>query len=209
MVGGDVVAELQQQPRSAHRTQPRRIRGQAVEVRWPADVVGRRFPAEAGTARCVDRLPDRRTVGDPAIGRRKQPGHHMTLDHGADLVVGRPEFGQADRPAVSIQTERIAREIDVDRARDRIRHHQRRRSKVGPREVRVHPSIEVAIAGEHPDPAQALSLHRGNHVGLEQSRVADAGHAAEPCDVEAQCIEVFLQPGRRQVARHHARARRQ
>ena len=69
--------------------------------------------------------------------------------------------------------------------------------------------LEVAVAGEHrADDEVALGDRRRDLVG-ERARVADARRAAVADGVEAERVEVLLQPGLLVVVGHDLRARRE
>ncbi|MNE77043.1 hypothetical protein D3C80_1733260 [compost metagenome] len=70
-------------------------------------------------------------------------------------------------------------------------------------------ALEIAVAGEHRGHGQ-VGLHDGFLDGFGQrAGVANAGGAAIPHQVEAQCIEVRCQPSCFIVVGHHFGAGRQ
>ena len=73
----------------------------------------------------------------------------------------------------------------------------------------VHAGLEVAVAGEHARGDEIVLRHHVFDAGVQRSRVADAGGAAVADELEAELVEIGLEPGLVEIVRHDARARRE
>ena len=71
----------------------------------------------------------------------------------------------------------------------------------------MNPVLEVPVAGQHRH--QQVRRRATGQFGLQLARIADAGRAAEPDDLEPQRIQRALQAGLFQHPRDPARSRRQ
>ena len=90
------------------------------------------------------------------------------------FAVARPEIGQMDGLAVLARSERLAREVDIERAGEGVSHDQRRRGQEVHAHFRMYAALEVAVAREHRAPDEVLGLHRRGDLRLERPAVADA-----------------------------------
>ena len=108
-----------------------------------------------------------------------------------------------DRP------ERLSREIDVDPSSDREGHDQGRAHE----EVRLHALVnarlEVAVSRQHARPDDVVLGESLFELSIQRARIADAGRATEPDELEAQAIEERLQARLGEVLAHDARAGRE
>ena len=136
-------------------------------------------------------------------------GRHGLLQRLADLRLAWPQVAQEDRVPVRILSDRIAGEVDVDRARQRKRDHQWRRRQVGRSDLRVDAGFEVSVAAEDRRDDQAVVLDGLGHGVRKRPAVADARRAAVADDVELQRLEIREQTGPHEIVGDDARARRQ
>jgi hypothetical protein len=86
---------------------------------------------------------------------------------------------------------------------------QRRRGQIVGAHIRVHPALEVAVAGQNRAGDQVVVVDGLGNRRVERAGVADAGGAAIAGQVEAERIEILLDIGLFQIVGHHLRARRQ
>ena len=70
-----------------------------------------------------------------------------TVNHGRDLLVGRPDVLQIHVIAVCVGTERLGLEVEVHRAGERVGDDQRRGGQVVHLDVRADAAFEVAVSG--------------------------------------------------------------
>ena len=90
--------------------------------------------------------------------------------------------------------ERLGRQVDVDRAGDRVRDDQRRRGEIVRLHVRIDAALEVAIAREHRGDDEIVPSRPPVAIGSGSGpRVADARRAAVADGVEAERVEICLQ----------------
>ncbi len=113
------------------------------------------------------------------------------------------------RPALRVRAQRVVREVDGDGAGKGIGHAERRRRKVRGPHLGVDAAFEVAVAREDSDDRQVPFADCRRHVLGQRARVADAGGAAVPDEVEPELVEVGHQPGGLEVVGDHPRPGRQ
>ena len=111
-----------------------------------------------------------------------------------------------DRLALAIGAERLVLQVDVHRAGQGVGDDQRRRGQVVGPHLGVDPALEVAVAGEDGDGDQVVFLDRLGDRGRQRARVADAGRAAVADQVEAELVEVRVEPGVLEVVGDDLRA---
>ena len=126
-----------------------------------------------------------------------------------DLRRGRPDVLQVDRLAVLAHAERLARDVDLERAGERIGDDERRRGEIVRAHVRIDAALEVAVAGKHRAGDEVVLVDRLGDRLRQRPGIADAGRAAIADEVEAERVEMLLQPGLLQIFGHHLRARRE
>ncbi len=198
VVGGHRVAQQRQHPGADDVRARRRRRRDPLEVRGVADVGRVGGPGEG--------------LGDlaPVAGRQRLPllvpgevavvlGEHLradrVADHLGDLGLARPDVPQVDRVAGAVGAERVAGQVDVHRAGQRVGDDQRRGRQVVHLDVRIDPALEVAVAGQDADHRQVTVVHTLADLLLQRAGVADAGGAPVPDQVEAEFVQVRSEPG--------------
>ncbi len=84
---------------------------------------------------------------------RVRRAEHLLADRARDrllhLLRGRPDVREEDVLAVRADADRLAREVDIHPAGERIRDDERRGGEVVRLHLRVDPSFEVPVPGEH------------------------------------------------------------
>ena len=133
----------------------------------------------------------------------------LRADEIGDLLRRRPDVAEMDRVAVLVVAERLVDEVDLQRAGERIGDHQRRRGEVVGAHVRIDAALEIAVAREHRRRDQVARADRRRDRFGQRAGIADAGGAAEADEVEAELVEIGLQPGLRQIFADHLAARRE
>ena len=122
---------------------------------------------------------------------------------------GRPDIAQIDLAAFLVGAERRLGDVDLHRAGDRVGDDQRRRGQIIGAHVGIDAAFEVAIAGKHRGRDEIVLVDRLGNLLRQRARIADAGGAAEADQVEAELIEIFLQPRLLVIFLDHLRAGRQ
>src|SRR5690606_15508230 len=137
----------------------------------------------------------------------------FALDRGArrlgDLGRGGPDVAQEHGLAVGAGPERLLVEIDVHRARDRVRDHERRGREVVRAHDRVHATLEVAVTGEDRAHDVVAVLDGGGDALVYRAGVADARRAAVAGEIEAELLERGHEARLDQVVGDDLRARRE
>src|SRR5207249_2266938 len=111
-----------------------------------------------------------------------------------DFLGGRPDVAQ-EHGSVAADPERLVVEVDVDAARERVRHDERRRGEIVGADFLPNAPFEVAIPREHRAYDEiAFRDRRGYGLG-QRSRVADARRAPVADQVETQRLERLREPG--------------
>ncbi|MPL73108.1 hypothetical protein SDC9_18901 [bioreactor metagenome] len=206
VVGGDHVAEHREDAGRLHVRDHARFLGHAAEIGRVLDVGRLRRPVVGFPLGGLHALPVGVALEHVGVFRKEGLAGHASLDELGDLGVGRPDVLEIDRLAVLRGGDRLARQVDVHVAGDRIGDHERRRGE----EVRAHvgrdPAFEVAVAREHgrSDEVVVVDRLRDRRIA-ERARVADAGGAAEADDVEAERVKIVLQVRGLQVFLHDLR----
>ena len=125
-----------------------------------------------------------------------------------DFLRRRPDVAQEDRP-VRADADRLAREVEVHAAGERVRDDERRRREIVEPRVRIDAPLEVAIARQHRRRDQRAALdRRADRLG-QRTGVADARRAAVADELEAELVEILLHAGLTQIVGHDLRARRE
>ena len=132
--------------------------------------VGRVLPeGEEVAARHRDRVPVGVAVEHVPVARLEHLGPDRGLELG-HLLLARPDVGELDRGPVDGGADRLGREVDVGRAGEGVGHHEGRRGEVVGLHVRVHPALEVAVAGEHGGGHELAVVHGLRHLGGQRAR---------------------------------------
>ena len=199
VVGGDRIEEQPEDAGVDHVLHRLRRQRHSVEVRRVLDIGGGLVPGVGHAAGDLDPAP--RGVAPEHV--LVAGGERLAGDVGAHrlrhVLAGRPDVLQEHRLALAVVAQRLGGEIDVDRPGERIGHHQRRRGEVVGAHVRVHPALEVAVAGEHRHRDEVVPAHRFGDRIRQRPGVADAGGAAVTDEIEAELVELLLEAGRLQV----------
>ncbi len=195
MVGGDAVAEQRQHARAVDVAHRLGLGGHALEVRRQAHVGRVAIPGEAlalGHRQAVPVLIAREHL---AVALAEHVRAYGLADRLGDLLRGGPDVLEVDVLALLVLPERIADDVDVHRAGERVGDAQRRRGEVVHLHVGVDAPLEVAVAREHRHDREVGLVDRlGDLVG-QRAGVADAGGAAVADEVEAELLERLGEAG--------------
>ena len=144
------------------------------EKRRLVDIRGLLVPREQRALADRNRVPARIAVEHIGVLLLELLGLERARHGVRDLLLRRPHVAQIDRLAVSPLAERLLVEIDVHRAGERVRHHQRRRGQIVRACVRIDSSFEIAIAGQHRGGHEIRVRHALRDRLRQRSAVADA-----------------------------------
>ena len=118
---------------------------------------------------------------------------------------GQRSLRKTSRP-FPVLAEWVLCQIKIDPAGEGKGHHERRRHEEVGLDVLMDARLEVAIAGKDGGGDEIELVDRFFNPRVERTGVADAGGATVADDVEAELVEIGLQPGFRQVIGDDARA---
>ena len=203
VVGGDAVAEEREHTRAFDVAAARAaLRSDAFEERRAADVRRVGIPRVAVAGRRVERAPALVAVEDRGVVAAEHLGveHRRRRPRATSSSPGQMSRRYTGAP-VSSCAERLVDEVDVHRARERVRDDERRRREVVHPAVGVDAALEVAVAGQHRRDREVTLVDRLGDLGRERPRVADARRAAVADDVEAELRERRHQPRRARSSR--------
>ena len=203
VIGRDVVAK---QCQGTHALQRALVGQRAFPIRWATDIGGHRAPSVEWAH--FDRRPalalEHRDVDIAELLRL-----HALAGDSVDLFIGRPQILEQDRQTLRIVAERIALDVEANRACQCVSDDQRRRGEECLLGIRVDTAIEVAIAGQHGRGVQIAVYDLLLDLRVQRTGHAVAGRAGERHDTEAEFLQFRLQAGFFQVERDSLRARRQ
>ncbi len=186
-----------------------RLGGHALEVGRQAHVGRVGIPGEALAGGDRQAVPALVAGEHLAVAAAEHVRAHGLADGLRDLVRGGPDVAEVDVLAVLVLAERVADDVDVHRAGERVGDAQRRRGEVVHLHVRVDAALEVAVARQHRDDREVGVVDgRGDLIG-QRAGVADAGRAAVADEVEAERLERLGQPGAVEVLGDDLRAGRE
>ena len=146
VIGGDRIAEQRQHPGVDDIGDRPRLRREIGEETRFADIGGTGLEFEEIAGRNRQRLPALVAEEDIAVFLDEHFRRNAGGDRRFHIIRRRPDVGQEDRIAVRIVAERIGFEIDIDRARERVRDDQRWRRQERRPHLRMHATFEVAVA---------------------------------------------------------------
>ena len=168
-----------------------------------------RLPRESLASAARQRAPLRRALEESCVALAEQRRREDFADDPADFRIFGPDLAQVYRLAVAVLAERRGGKIGEHAARERIGHDQRRRGE----EIRAHrgmdAALEIAVARQDGNRRQAAGFDGLCHRGGQRAGVSHAGHAAEARQLEAECVQRYLQAALRKIVGDHARTRRQ
>ena len=209
VIGGDRVAELEQNAGIGDVTNRVGFSLHTVEDRQLADIGGGRIPGEGFTLGGLQLLPTRATVEDVGVALGVHLSGDGRSDDLLDLLGGGPQIGQTNLAAVRGGGQHIVVEIDVHGASDRVDHHQRRAGQVVHLDVGADATLEVTVAGEYCRDGQIVLVDGGRDLGDERTSVTDTGGAAVADQVESHGSKVLGESGSLKVVGDNLGARGQ
>ncbi len=207
-----VVIEFEKQAENARAFDVghRRWRGRHVsEVRRVLHIGRALVPAIGLPALHPDLAPFGIAAEHVAVALLEHRFLHRLAHHLGDLLGRRPDILEIDRCAVRVGAERLGGEIDRNRSRQRVSHHQRRRGEIIGAHVVIDAALEIAIAREHRGNREMMLMDGVGDLLGQRSRIADAGGAAIADEIEAEPVERLLQAGLVEIVGDHLRARRE
>ena len=107
------------------------------------------------------------------------------------------------------RSERLLHQIQRHRAGERVGNDERRRGEIVRPHIRIDPSLEVAIAGQHRDRDEIVVGDRFRDRFLQRSGISDAGGAAEADEIEAELVEIGLKTRLLEIFLDDLRTRRE
>ena len=137
VVGRDHVAEQREDARPREVGDDPGLPRHALEVGRVLDVGRGRRPVVGLAVGGLDRAPVLVALEDVGVLRLEGPARHRRLDELGDLLVRRPDVLQEDGIAVPVRAERLAGQVDVDVAGERIGDDERRAGEIVRPHVRV------------------------------------------------------------------------
>ena len=105
--------------------------------------------------------------------------------------------------------DRLVHEVDVHPPGERVRDDERRRREVVRLHLAVDARLEVPVAREHGADDEVALVDRGRDLVRQRAGVADARRAAVADEVEAELVEIPVEPGALVVLGDDLRARRE
>ena len=126
-----------------------------------------------------------------------------------NLFIAWPNVFERDRFATGVNTERVLFNVKTNRARNRVRDHQRRRCKKSLLRVRVNAAVEIAIAREHGGGVEIAINHFFLNDRIKRAGHAVARRAGEGHDTESKRFKLAQKPRFFEVQLNGFRARRE
>ncbi len=194
VVGGDRIAQHQQGPRIDDVLHRGRGHGHALKIGRVGDIGAARAPLVGFAAGDVDRLPVRVALVDVGIAGLEHLAGNAGGHGAGDFEVRRPDVLEIDVLPVRALTDRSGDEIFDHRALERIGHYQGRAGEEVGADIRRDAAFEVAVARDHCGGDQPVVVDRLADRLSQGTGVADAGGAAIADQIEADVVEVALEP---------------
>ena len=209
MIGRHAVAEHRQRARTDDIRQFADRRGDAVEKRRRLDVQRILLPLEQVAFRHRQTLPVLVAVEHLSVLALEHRGVDRARNRIGDFFLRGPDIAQVNRRTIRADAERLAFNVNIDRPRDRISDHQRRRREIIEAHDRIDPPFKVAIAAQDRARHQIALLHRTRDIFGDRSAVADTRRASVADQIEVQLLERFREPRVLQILRDDFRAGRE
>ncbi len=149
VVGGDLVAEQAEDARADDVADRLGLRLDAGEVGRVLDVGRGRLPGVGLAADRLDRLPLLIALEDVRVLLLEHLLGDGLVDEGLDFGVRRPDVLEEHRLALLVGAERLLRQVDLDRAGERIGDDQRRARRGSSPARRRDAALEVAVARQN------------------------------------------------------------
>jgi hypothetical protein len=136
----------------------------------------------------------------PGVGPAEHVRIDAALDDLLDLPGAWPQVGQEHGPALRVVPEGVVAQVEVHGAGQGVGDHQGRGGEVVQLHLRVDAALEVAVARQHRHHGEVVVADGRGHLLDQRTGCPDAGHTAEPGQVEAERLQRLHQPGGPQVA---------
>ncbi len=162
----------------------------ALEERRLAHVGRVAVPRETAALGNRQALPPRVAAEHVAVATAEHVGGHGLEHRLLQLVLGRPDVFQIDRPSRRVVAERLGRDVRRDPSRQRVGDDQWRRGEVVGANVLLNPAFEVAVAAQHRADHKVLLAHGRGDLLRQRTAVPDARRAAVADKIEPELIEI-------------------
>ena len=209
VIRGDGIGEDQQRTRAGDVGDRLRLPLHAFEEGWIFYIGAGFLPAICFRLRALDLLPLFRSFEHVLVAAAIHLGGQAFAHGVVNFLIGRPYVLQINVIAVGVLAERIGRQVNLERAGQRIGNDQRRRSKIVRPDLLMDAAFEVTVAGQHGADDEIIRIHRVRDLVDQRAGITDTGRAAEADDVKAERIEIVLQFSLGQIVTHHLAARRE
>ena len=195
VVGGDRIEEQPEDARVFDVLDRLRRHRHALEIGRVLHIGRAHVPGVGLARRGLDLPPVGVAVEHVRVFGLEHLGGDRVVDDVADLLRRRPDVGEIDRLALLVVAERLAGQVDLHRAGERIGDDQRRRGEVVGAHVGIDAALEIAVARQHRRGDQIVLGDRRRNLRRQRAGIADAGGAAVADEVEAELVERLLQAG--------------
>ena len=203
VISGDRIAEDRERLGTEDIRNRRGCHRHAVEIRRVRNISAARAPLISVRPFDLNGLPMPVAFIDVSIARDEHGPINIGVHGGADFGVRRPKVFQIDVMAVGCLPDWRGREVLRHRALQRIGHHQRRRREEVRANVGRNAAFEIAIARQDRGGNDVVVVDSLADRFGERAAVADAGRAAIADEIEADRVEMRLQPGLDQIISDH------
>ena len=194
VIGGDGVANVQEDVGTGDVGGLGGLEGHTVEVRRETDVGGVGVPLVQGRLVDLEVLPRLRSGLDVLVDILEESGLDDLGDDLLDLLLRRPDVLQEDLLSGGLRdTDGLLLEVLGDRSSQSEGNAKRGRGKVvGPGEG-MDPTLEVTVTGQDSSGDQVTVLDGLTDDGVDVTRVTDTGHATVTDDGVTQLVQVRLE----------------
>ena len=204
VVSRDGVAQFGQNTQSGQM----RLSALIVKKRCRSQVSGFFIPLISFANRRNESVPYLVLLKDAIVIFGKEFGFNVIMNAIRDFFRFRPDFFQTDVFSFIIFAKRLMFQINVKRSSKRVSHDHRRWSKISVFDKRIDASLKITISAFNCSKRIPCLFHGNRNFFFQTTGIADAGHAAIPCQIEAQLVQIRLQTGSLQIFGHDARAGR-
>ena len=209
MVGGDHVAQKGHDARALDVVDRAGLGPHIFEIGRVLHVGGGERPVIDFAVGRLHAAPLLIALEDIGIFALKGVARHGCFHQFGDFRLTRPDVFEEHVLAVAVLAQRLGRQVDIQRAGQRIGHHQRRGGEVVGAHIRADPPFKVAVAGQDGSGDQIACRNRIADLWLQGAGIADAGGAAIAHKVEPDLVEILLQTCGLQIGADDLRAGRE
>ncbi len=149
VVGRHAVRQDSQRPRADHVRHAARFRRHILEKAGMADIGRAIVPLVGQAGRGLDVLPRLVAGEDIVVALAEHLGRQDRVENLLYLAIGRPDVLEEDIVAVGVLPDRIVVDVHQHGAGEGIGNDQWRRGQVVELGQRMHPALEVTVAGQN------------------------------------------------------------